>query len=170
MFEAVEKIKEDNYVYKSCTMVKEKNENPIVSLRNKMDNLFDDFFKDFHELSPWSSEFKNSNFLPSIDVSENEKEIQINAELPGLTEKDIEVNLQDNVLILKGEKKQEEEKKDKNYHHIERRYGSFYRSIPINEEVDTDKIKANFKNGVLNILIPKNESIKNKKKIEIKTG
>lgn len=156
-------------MFNSIIPWKKREEHAIMPLRERMNTLFDDFFKDFHSMSPWYSSFEKSEFIPSIDVSENEKEVQINAELPGMTDKDIEVHLQNNTLVLKGEKKQEQEKKEKDYHHIERRYGSFYRSIPMPEEVETEKIEANFKNGVLNIRIPKNIKDKKETKIKIKT-
>ena len=144
-------------------------EHPVVSLRERVDDLFDDFFKDFHSPSLWKSSFSQSDFMPKIDISESDKEISISAELPGMTEKDIEVTLEDNMLNIKGEKKHEEEKKEKNYHHIERRYGSFYRSIPISEVVDSEKIDASFKNGVLSIVLPKENTEKDRKRIEVKT-
>lgn len=146
---------------------KRESENPLVSLRSRMDNLFDEFFQGFPGMS-LSKE--TSEFLPRIDVSETEKELHVNAELPGMSEKDIEVTLENNALTLKGEKKHEQEHKDKHYHHIERRYGSFYRSIPISDQVDTEKIEASFKNGVLNVVIPKKESAKKSSKINIKTS
>lgn len=156
-------------MFKNLIPWQKKEENPLVSFRHNIDRLFDDFVEDFGsmKLSPWP--FAKGSFLPSIDVSEDEKSIQVNAELPGMTEKDIEVTLHDNVLTLKGEKKHEEEKKDQNYHCIERRYGSFHRSFPLPQEVEIEKIDASFKNGILSIAIPKKEGEKEKgKKIEIK--
>lgn len=148
---------------------KKESEHPIVSFREKMDNLFEDFFSNFQNMSFWPMPFEKSDFLPRIDVSESEKEIHVTAELPGMTDKDIEITLENNVLMVKGEKKQEEERKERNYYHVERRYGSFYRSIPIPAEVDTEKIDASFKNGVLNIVVPKKDAEKKATKIKIET-
>ncbi len=157
-------------MFKSLIPWQKKEEHPLLSFRRNIDKLFEDFMDDFGsmKLSAWPLQ---KNFLPDIDVSENDKAIQVTAELPGMTEKDVEVSLHDNVLTVKGEKKHEEEKKEHNYHCIERRYGSFHRTIPLPEEVETDKIDASFKNGILNILIPKKEGqIEKAKKIEIKTS
>lgn len=148
---------------------KKESEHPLVSFREKMDGLFEDFFGNFQNMGLWPTSFEKSDFLPRIDVSESDKEIHVNAELPGMTEKDIEVTLENNVLTVKGEKKQEEERKERNYYHVERRYGSFYRNIPIPGEVDTEKIEASFKNGVLNIIVPKKEAAQKGAKIKIDT-
>lgn len=150
---------------------KKESEHPMVAFRERMDRVFEDFFRDFQEMIPWQGSmpgiFDRSDFTPKIDVAETEKEIHINAELPGMTEKDIEVALENNVLTLKGEKKHEEEKQDKNYHYVERRYGSFYRSVPLSQEVDVEKISATFRNGVLQVVIPKKESAVRSTKIPI---
>lgn len=151
---------------------KKETEHPMVSLKSRMDQLFDEFFRGFQEpMGLWSTPFaslEKSDFVPRVDVSENEKEIQLHAELPGMTEKDIQLTLDNGMLVVRGEKKQEEEQKDKNYHCIERRYGSFYRSVPITCEVETDKIEASFRNGVLSVVIPKKHSAEKSTKIEIK--
>ena len=108
---------------------------------------------------------------PAVDVSEKDKQYDITAELPGLTEKDIEVKTSNGVLTIKGEKKEEKEEKKKDYHLSERRYGSFQRSFTVPDGVDTDKIEANFKNGVLTVTLPKTpEAQKQEKHIAIKKG
>jgi HSP20 family protein len=91
--------------------------------------------------------------VPQVDVAETE--LQVTAELPGLDEKDVQVNLDENLLILQGEKKSEHEEKQKNYHLMERSYGSFQRTIPLPGGVDPTKVKAIFKKGVLHITLPK---------------
>ncbi len=103
--------------------------------------------------------FKESHF-PAINMSENENEIKIEAELPGMDPKDIELTLQNNNLIIKGEKKFKEEKSKDNFHRIECSYGSFYRSIPLPAEVEEKDISARFKNGILEIKLPKKEGAK----------
>lgn len=133
---------------------------PLVSFQKRMNDLFEDFF---HEL-PFSPVSGKGAFSPVTDLAETDKEYQITLELPGLSEKDVEIFLDNDVLTIKGEKKQEE----RNYHYIERRYGSFYRSIQLPSKVNAEKIQASFKNGVLSITLPKDVSSSAAKKIEIK--
>ncbi len=97
-------------------------------------------------------------WAPAVDVSENENEILVKADLPGLRKEDITVSLNDGVLTIKGERKYEDEKKEKNYHRIERAYGVFERSFNVGNSVDAAKIKANYKDGVLDLVLPKTES------------
>lgn len=95
---------------------------------------------------------------PSVDVSETEKNVLVKAELPGLEPKDVDLTIERDTLILRGEKKQESEEKNENYHRVERSYGSFHRSIPLPVKVDAEKVKAKFKNGVLTVTLPKDKS------------
>lgn len=106
--------------------------------------------------------------FPSINLSENGKEIRIKAELPGMEAKDVDISLQNDHLIIQGEKKFEEEENKDNFHRLECSYGSFYRSIPLPAAVDATKIKAKFKNGVLKIVLPKLQDA-GQKKIEIQS-
>jgi HSP20 family protein len=102
-------------------------------------------------------------------VSETDKEIKVSAELPGMDEKDIDVSLTRDSLTIKGEKKQETEDKGEDYYRMERSYGSFTRSIPLPIEVDTDKVQATFKKGVLEITLPKTaRAIQETRKIPVK--
>jgi HSP20 family protein len=106
---------------------------------------------------------------PRLDVSETENGLEIVADLPGLEKKDIQVSLEDNLLTIKGEKKEEKESKDKKYHTIERRSGSFYRAVRLPLEVKKDKVEATFKDGVLTLRLPKSKEEKRKvAQIEIK--
>ncbi|RJP23243.1 MAG: Hsp20/alpha crystallin family protein [Candidatus Abyssobacteria bacterium SURF_5] len=109
-----------------------------------------------------------AEWAPAVDVYEDENNIFVKAELPGLTDKDIDVNVIDSNLVIKGEKKKEEERKEKNYYRIERTYGAFQRSIPLPTAVDTEKVKASFKSGILEIEMPKKEEAK-PKQIKVKT-
>ncbi|MCX7677711.1 MAG: Hsp20/alpha crystallin family protein [Spirochaetes bacterium] len=133
--------------------------------RKKLDNLFDDFFS----LTPTSMfEFEWS---PSVDVVEDERAIHVKAEIPGIDEKDLKVTLENNVLVIEGEKKEERHEEDKNTRYVvsERRFGSFRRAISLPDGIKTDKIRASFKKGVLQIEIPKDESAKPRKiNIEVK--
>jgi HSP20 family protein len=100
--------------------------------------------------------------VPAIDLYEEKDQVVAKAELPGMEKNDIEVNIADHQLTIKGEKKKEEETKNKNYYRSERSYGSFCRSIELPADVDIDKAKASFKNGVLEIHLPKTEEAKKK--------
>ena len=106
-----------------------------------------------------------------IDVAESKDAIEVTAELPGVDEKDVDVTLADDVLTIRGEKKSEREERDKekNWHVVERSYGSFSRAIPLPFEADPTKVEAKFDNGVLRIHLPKPEDVtKKEQKIEIK--
>jgi HSP20 family protein len=107
-------------------------------------------------------------WLPSVDVAESEGEITVRAELPGLEAKDIDLNISGDILSIRGEKKGKEEIKEDDYYSRESYYGSFQRSIRLPAEVQSDKVDARFKNGVLDIKLPKSETIRSKK-IEIKS-
>ena len=105
-----------------------------------------------------------------MNVSETDKAVQVTAELPGMEEKDIQISLERDVLLISGEKKSESEETGKNFHRVERSYGSFQRAIPLVSEVQEDKVDATFKNGILTITLPKPpSSVKAAKKISIKT-
>jgi len=135
----------------------------LTKMQQEMNRFFDDFFGERQ------TEMIQGNWLPAVDVSETETEMVVRAELPGMTEGDIELSLQDNVLTLKGEKKQEQHEEKENYHRVERSYGSFTRSFTLPANVQQADIKATFKDGVLQIALPKAEEAK-AKKITINTG
>jgi len=104
-----------------------------------------------------------------MDVSENDKEVKVEIELPGMEENDVQVSLSHNTLTISGEKKSEKEDKSRNYHRIERSYGSFSRSIPLPEGIDQDKIEAMFKKGVLHVVLPKTaQYVQEQKQIKVK--
>lgn len=106
---------------------------------------------------------------PAIDFAEDEKAYHLTAELPGLSDKDINLMLSDDLLTITGEKREEKEQQEKNYHYSERRFGSFRRAVQLPQHIDRDKIEANFKNGVLNVTLPKTpDAMRRQKKIEIK--
>lgn len=144
--------------------VKREQEHPFSVLQRDLNRMFDDFFKGFETLSIGGAEERLRGFSPSVDMKENEKELTIKAELPGIDEKDIEVSLADDVLTLQGEKKEEKEQKGKDYYHVERSFGSFRRVLPLPIGADTQKAEASFKKGVLTITIPKSEEAKSKVK------
>ncbi len=151
---------------KSSVPVRREEYHPFSLLRQEMNTLFDNFFRGF-DLEPFAGRF--GAFSPNIDVKESEKDISIIAELPGMDEKDIDVSLTRDALTIKGEKKEEKEEKRKDYYRMERSFGSFSRTIPLPAEIDTDKVKADFKKGVLTVTLPKTaKAIKETKKIPVK--
>jgi HSP20 family protein len=152
---------------------------PFANLRREIDRLFEDFGRDL-----WGAPFRRSVFdiepfwrreltwsgTPAVDISESDKAYEITAELPGMDEKNVEVKLASGGLTIKGEKQEEKEEKKKDYYLHERHFGSFERCFRLPEGVDTDKIEATFKKGVLTVTIPKSpEAQKAAKKIEVKT-
>ena len=136
---------------------------PEFGLWREIDRVFEDFTRSF-------GGHGNSNLLPSMDVAETDKEIEITAELPGLERKDVDISIDDNVLTIRGEKKIEREEKDeknKNYRLAERSYGVFYRVLELPNGIDPSKVQASMSNGVLKIKIPK-RARSEAKKIEVK--
>jgi len=125
----------------------------LFSLHNEMGRLFGDLLSS----QDGDSNTENSSWMPTVDISENENGFEIHAELPGVTDEDLNVSVTDNLLTIKGEKRQEEKTEGKNYHRVERRYGNFQRSFTLPRQVNTSDIKAGFKNGILTLSIPKVE-------------
>jgi len=151
------------------TGVNQEEENPLTLFERDMNRMFDDFFGGFG-LAP--SEFWDtgwSAFSPQVDIVDNEKEVKISVELPGLDEKDIEVSLSRDTLTISGEKRQEKEDKGKNYYRMERSYGSFRRTVALPCEVNAEQVEATFKNGVLTIILPKIIEAGECKRIEVKS-
>ena len=143
-------------------------EHPFLPIQREMNRLFGDFLRDFG-LDPFGR-VREFGFEPSVDVWEDDKNIHIKAELPGLDEKDIDVTLTPDALSIRGEKKEEKEEKENGYWHKETSYGSFQRSIALPEGINQEKVEAQFKNGVLNIEIPWLEGARAGKKITVKTS
>lgn len=128
---------------------------PIDSIRREMDRFFDD-------IVPFSRKTNNGGmrmelWAPDTDVSENDDEYTISVDLPGISKKDVEVSYKDNRLTISGKRKHEEEEEKKDYLRRERYQGSFTRSFTLPSEVKDDDIKAQFKDGVLNVRVPKSE-------------
>ena len=122
---------------------------------------------DFFGRRPWWPErwFKTEGMeltAPAVDLYEEKDDIVVKAELPGIEKNNIEVNLTDHTLTIKGEKKKEEEIKEENYYRAERSYGSFVRTLELPKDVHTDKVKATFNNGILEVRLPKTEEAKAK--------
>jgi HSP20 family protein len=130
-----------------------------------MERMMDDFFD--RRMRPWWPErwLRTEGFttnVPALDVFEEKDELVVKAELPGMEKDNVEVNLTDHTLTIKGEKKKEEEVKEEKYYRSERSYGSFVRTLQLPADVQSDKVKASFKNGVLEVRLPKTEEAKGK--------
>ncbi len=150
---------------------------PFEGLRREVDRLFEDF-----TMSPFRLPFRRPAFdiepfwspeswvaVPAVDFVEHDNAYEIHADLPGMDEKDIKVNVVGAVLTIKGEKHEEKEEKKRDFHMRERRFGSFERALHVPEGVDADKIEASFKKGVLTVTLPKTaEAQKPVKAIEVK--
>jgi len=130
-------------------------------MRKETDRLWDSFF----ERGPGAGE--TGQWYPSLDVTETKNDVVVKAEVPGMDPKDIDISLSNGVLTIKGEKKQEREEGEGDYHLAERIFGAFTRAIQLPAEVQSDKIEATYKNGVLKVILPKSEEAK-KKEIKIK--
>lgn len=144
---------------------------PFRDFQREMNRLFDDFFTDFSP-APRAGERETglAAFALRVDVSETDKEVNVSAELPGMDEKDITVEMDDTAITISGERKEEKEDKGKNWYRRERSYGSFYRTVPLPATVDSEKCKARFKKGVLTVSAPKREpDRRGRKSITIET-
>jgi len=137
----------------------------VTRWERDMDRMMDEFLG--RRFRPWWPErwFGGDGMgqrAPAIDLFEEKDDIVIKAELPGMDKNNIEVKLTDNTLMIKGEKKKEDEVKEENYYRCERSYGSFVRNIELPKAVHVDKVKASFKNGILEVRVPKTEEAKSK--------
>jgi HSP20 family protein len=135
--------------------------NPFSFLQQEIDRLFEGVTRNIPGLA--------TTTMPSMDISETDKAIEITAELPGLEKKDVELNMAENVLTIRGEKKNEREEKNKDYHLVERSYGAFSRSVELPAGVKVEDISAEIANGVLKVTVQK-PAPKQTKQIEIKSA
>ncbi|MEX0853319.1 MAG: Hsp20/alpha crystallin family protein [Bauldia sp.] len=151
----------------------------LESLQRDIDRLFENFgggswslpMRRTFGLEPLLRGDVSWGNVPAVDIVERDKAFEITAEIPGMEEKDVELKVSSGVLTIKGEKSEEKEEKEKDYYLSERRYGAFERSFRIPDEVDTDKIEATFKKGVLTVTMPKKpEAQKPEKKITVKAA
>jgi len=160
-------------IEKSSALVPPWMTDPWSAWREEMENFFSRPFGAFpslrraFETAPFRA-FEKPLTVPAVDVVEDDKSFRINAELPGIDEKDVEIGVSGDMLTIKGEKSENKEEKDKNYFLSERRYGSFQRSFQLPDGVDRDKIAASFEKGVLTITLPKtSQAVKEQRKIAI---
>lgn len=139
--------------------------NEVQSFQDDMNRVFSDFFG----RAPLRRTLSEGLWAPLMDIEETKDELVVKAEIPGMTKDDIKIQITHDVLSISGERKREEETKDKTYHRIERTYGKFQRIIRLPTEVQSGKTKATYENGVLTIHIPKSEEVKPKEiSIEVK--
>lgn len=146
-------------------------ENPLMELRKEMNHLFDGFFRDLEvpDIFPFHAE--EGGFVPRLDLKENDAGFTVTAEIPGVNEKDLELTVTRDSMTLRGEKQSETKDEKEHYHYYERRYGRFERTVPLPAEVDSSKVEANFKDGVLKVTLPKTETAKREaKKVKVKSG
>ncbi|MCI0450357.1 MAG: Hsp20/alpha crystallin family protein [Chlorobi bacterium] len=150
------------------TLVKFKPAHELSHIEKRLKKFFEDFDSPF--FGDWGLKSFNSNvFTPRVDVTEDKDNLYVHVEIPGVEKNDVKINIVGDVLTISGEKKSEQKDESKNYYRIERNYGSFSRSFTLPAEVVTDKISAEYNDGVLNITLPKTEEAKVvEKQIEIK--
>ena len=145
---------------------------PFMSLHRQVNRLFDDVFREGAGQMP-SSQGQGGEggmLMPHMDVSETERGLKICAELPGVSEKDIDVRLEDDVLVIRAEKKFERKDENQNYHFMERSYGTFQRALRLPGPVDPEQVQASFENGVLTVSVPKSEQQERSRRIQIQGG
>ena len=148
--------------------------NPLVQVHQEIDRMFDDVFRSFgfpfmNFGRPAAFPDESQWLRPTLDIGASETEYTVTVELPGVDEKEVQLELVKDTLRISGEKKQEKEQKEKNYYRMERSYGSFQRVLSLPEDADQEGIKANFKNGVMQVIIPRKASPKTEtRKIEIR--
>ena len=142
--------------------------NELTTLQDRFSQLFNQPFGPFRAFGPGNEQsLTAANFIPPVDVFEDQHTITVQAELPGIEEKDLDISLENNILTISGERKMENEEKKENFHRIERSYGRFTRSFTLPPTVETENVNAEFNNGVLKITLNKREEAKPK---QIKIG
>ncbi len=135
--------------------------NPMAELQRQLHSLFDNFLGEMPSRTPQ---------LPQLHVTENENAILVTAEVPGISQENLEIHLENKTLILKGERKRETEEKEGTWHRVERSFGSFKRAISLSSEVDASKVEAVYKDGVLHISLPRLEQNNSTKRISIRNS
>ena len=134
----------------------------LFGIQRETNRMFDGFFR-----STQDEDYTLSSWTPAVDITEHDDEYSVKVELPGVNKDDVKLTLENNILTIRGEKKQEKETKKENYHRIERCYGSFQRSFTLPNAIKSERIDASFKDGILTVILPKAEEAK-PKQIEVK--
>ena len=137
----------------------------LSSLQNRVNSLFQDYGRSGQD------ELTTGSFVPAVDVYEDEHKVTLKLEIPGVNQEDVDVQLENNTLTVRGERKFEKEEKEENFHRIERRYGNFVRSFTLPNTIDTENVQASYENGVLKIELSKRAEAKPKQiKVNITGG
>jgi HSP20 family protein len=134
----------------------------LFGIQREMNKMFDGVFR-----GTGDEDYSFSSWTPAVDIAEHDDEYLVKVELPGVNKDEVKLTLENNILTIRGEKKQEKETKKENYHRVERSYGSFQRSFTLPAAVKSDKIDASYKDGILKVSLPKAEEAK-PKQIEVK--
>jgi len=144
-------------------------EDLFPSLHRELTRLVDRFFDDLDMEPIGTLERMDGDFMPLVNVAENDDEITVTAELPGMGKDDFDVTLAHDTLVLKGEKTEQTQSEDGNCFRAERRFGSFHRRIPLGTEIDEDRVDAQYHDGVLRIRMPKRAAGSGRRKIKVKS-
>ena len=144
----------------------------LTTLQDRMNRLFQDTWSGPGLMSPRGEEsLLGGSFIPPVDVYEDEHDVVLKMEVPGIEQKDIDIRLENNILSVRGERKFEKEEKEENFQRVERRYGSFARAFTLPSSVDTENVKADYENGILKISLAKRAEAKPKQiKVNIGAG
>lgn len=144
-------------------------ERPLLPTYGRFSEMLNRMDEEMRELSErfWDGDGDESKFLPSIDVSETEKQFEVTVDLPGLKPEDVNIELKENELWISGKRDEEKKEEGKTFHRVERRHGEFRRVLPLPGPISEEQIEAKVENGVLHIVVPKTEPAKTKK-IEVK--
>ena len=144
---------------------------PFMSLHREVKGLSDEALRGFGQPLVAGEGATGSNFVPArMNVSETENEVRVRAELPGVSEKDVEVTLDDDLLTIRGEKRLERKDEKENFHFVERSYGTFQRSLRLPFPADPDQVQAKFENGVLTVTVPKSKQQERSRRVQIQAG
>jgi len=143
----------------------------LLDLRSQLSRMFEDFYNTSFGISSFLEDFQSpSDFSPLMDIEESAKEITVAAELPGIKPEDVEISIENKLLTISGEKREEKEDTGKRHYRVERSFGSFTRRVPLPTEVEEDQVEASLQEGLLKIILPKSKSArKNAKRIPVKT-
>lgn len=146
-------------------------EDRLLDLRGQLSRMFEDFYNTSFGISPFLEDFGSTgDFSPRINVEESEEEITVAAELPGLKPEDVEISIENKMLTISGEKREEKEDTGKRHYRVERSFGSFTRRVSLPTEVEEDQVEASLQDGLLKIALPKNKTVQeNVKRIPVKT-
>ena len=141
----------------------------VAVLQNRLNSIFNDFATSNGEVQ--NESLSAGNFIPPVDIYEDANRLVLKLEVPGIPQDDLQINLENQTLTIKGERRLVKDEKEENFHRIERRYGSFVRSFTLPATIETESAQANYDNGVLSVTLQKKEAAKPKQlKIEIGTG